>query len=210
MSEKKVWNTIADSWTNLRVKPEKKVINFSEKINGGIVLDAGCGNCRNLVPFLKKGLDCVGMDFSSKMIKESKKFLKKRKLKTSLVIGDLVNLPFKKRSFSSVICIRSLHHITPKILRLKSLEEMKRIGEKILMSEWKRWQVRFFWKLLKSFVFGHFGDVYVDWNYHGKIYKRFHHLYTKRELEDDLKIVELKIEKIWNDNKGNIWSLMST
>jgi ubiquinone/menaquinone biosynthesis C-methylase UbiE len=208
-SEKNVWNTIADSWTNLRVKPEEEVVKFSEKINNGPILDIGCGNCRNLLPFLKKGFYCVGMDFSSKMIKESKKFLKKRNLKANLVIGDLVNLPFKKRSFLSVICIRALHHVTPRILRLKSLEEMKRVGFKILLSEWKRWQLRFFWKLIKGLIFGHFGDVYVDWNYHGKKYKRFHHLYTKKELEDDLKVAGFKIEKIWDDDKGNIWGMVN-
>ena len=85
---------------------------------------------------------------------------------------------------------------------------MKRVGIKILMSEWKRWQPRFIWQLIKSFFFSHFADVYVDWNYHGKIYKRFYHLYTKKELEDDLKEVGLKIEKIWYDG-GNIWSSVS-
>jgi len=208
-SQREVWNIIADSWTNLRVKPENEVIDFSKTINSGPILDVGCGNCRNLLPFLERGFYCVGMDFSSGMIRETKKFLKRRKLKTNLVIGNLINLPFKKGTFLSVICVRTLHHISPIVLRLKSLEEMKRVGIKILMSEWKRWQLRFIWKLIKSFIFGHFGDVYVDWNYHGKKYKRFHHLYTKKELEEDLKTVGFKIEKIWYDNKGNVWSLVS-
>ena len=208
INEKEVWNRLADSWTNLHIKPEEDVIKISKIVNTGPILDAGCGNCRNLIPFIEKYFFCFGMDFSNDMIREGKKFLSRKKLNTNFVICRLNNIPFKKGSFLLIICIRTLHHLKTRELRLKALEEMKRIGIKILLSEWKRWQFRFFFKLIKSFFEGNFADVYVDWNYHGKIYKRFYHLYTKKELEGDLKKVRLKIEKIWYDN-GNIWSLVN-
>ncbi|MCX6821557.1 MAG: methyltransferase domain-containing protein [Candidatus Aenigmarchaeota archaeon] len=205
INQKEVWETLADSWINLHVKPEEEVVNFSKNINKGPLLDLGCGNCRNSLSFLEKNIDCVGLDFSKGMIREAKKLLKKNNLNESLVIGNLDNLPFKKGSFLLVMCIRTLHHLESRELRMKALEEMKRVGIKILLSVWKIWQTRFIWQLIKSFFSGHFADVYVDWNYHGKIYKRFYHLYTKKELEDVLKNTGLKIEKIWYDN-GNIWS----
>lgn len=205
ITQKEIWDIIADSWANLNIKPEEEVINFSKTINKGPVLDLGCGYCRNSLPFLKRNIDCVGLDFSKSMVKEAKKFLKKNNSNENLVIGNINELPFKKGSFVLVLCIRTLHHLETKELRLKSFKEMKRVGIKILMSGWKRWQSRFIWQLIKSFFSGHFADVYVDWNYHGKIYKRFYHLYTKKELEDDLKNAGLKIEKIWYDD-GNIWS----
>jgi len=206
--EKEVWNKLADSWTHLHVKPEGEVIKISKIINSGSILDVGCGNCRNLIPFFKKNFFCVGMDFSKNMIREAKKFLSRKKINSKLVVGNLENLPFKKGSFLLVLCIRTLHHLKTRELRLMGLEEMKRVGIKILMSEWKRWQLKFFFKLIKSFFEGNFADIYVDWNYHSKIYKRFYHLYTKKELENDLKKVRFKIEKIWYDN-GNIWSLVN-
>jgi ubiquinone/menaquinone biosynthesis C-methylase UbiE len=208
MKQREVWETLADSWTNLHINTEEEIVNFSKIINKGPVLDLGCGNCRNSLPFLERKIDCIGVDFSKGMIREAKKFLKKRKLNESLVIGSLDNLPFKKGSFLFVMCIRTLHHLETREFRLKALEEIKRVGIKILMSEWERWQLRFIWQLIKSFFSGHFADVYVDWNYHGKIYKRFYHLYTKKELENDLKKSGLKIEKIWYDD-GNIWSLVN-
>jgi ubiquinone/menaquinone biosynthesis C-methylase UbiE len=208
MGQREIWEIISDSWANSHVKPEDEVTNFSEIINKGPVLDLGCGNCRNSIPFLEKKIDCIGLDYSKGMIKEAKKFLKKMNLKEKLIIGSLEELPFKKGSFLLVMCIRTLHHLETKELRLKALKEMKRVGIKILMSGWKRWQPRFFLQLIGSFFSGHFADVYVDWNYHGKIYKRFYHLYTKKELEDDLKTAGLKIEKIWYDD-GNIWSSVS-
>ncbi len=207
-TQREVWENLADSWTNLHIKPEGEVTNFSKIINKGPILDVGCGNCRNSLPFLEKNIDCVGIDFSKGMVREAKEFLKKRNLNENLVIGSLEELPFKKGSFLLVMCIRTLHHLETRELRVKALEEMKRVGIKIFLSVWKRWQTRFIWQLIKSFFSGHFADVYVDWNYHGKIYKRFYHLYTKKELEDDLKNAGLKIEKMWYDD-GNIWSSVS-
>ncbi len=208
ITQKDVWNKLSDSWTHLRTKPEKEVVDFSKRINHGPIIDLGCGNCRNLIPFLQKEIYCVGMDFSKGMIRESKSFLKRKKLNARLVVGNLDKIPFKKGTFLLILCIRTLHHLKTRQSRLKALEEMKRVGIKILMSEWKRWQFSFVWKLIKSLFEGHFADIYVDWNYHGRIYKRFYHLYTKRELEGDLKSVRLKIEKMWYDN-GNIWSLVN-
>jgi len=208
ITQKDVWNKLSDSWVHLRTKPDREVIDFSKKINQGPIIDLGCGDCRNLIPFLQKEIYCVGMDFSKGMIRETKKFLKRRKLNSDLVIGSLNNVPFKGGSFLLMLCIRTLHHLETKELRLRALKEMKRIGIKILTCDWKRWQFRFIWKLIRSFFEGHFADVYVDWNYHGRIYKRFYHLYTKKELEGDLKSAGLKIEKIWYDD-GNIWSLVN-
>ena len=62
-TEREVWEIIADSWTNLRVKPEEEVINFSKRIISGPILDIGCGNGRNSLPFLEKKLKCVELDF---------------------------------------------------------------------------------------------------------------------------------------------------
>jgi ubiquinone/menaquinone biosynthesis C-methylase UbiE len=205
MEQKEVWETLADSWTNLHNKPEKEIIDISKKINKGPILDLGCGNCRNSLPFLERKIDCIGLDFSKGMIREAKKLLKKKKLNENLVIGNLVDIPFKKGSFLFILCIKSLHHLETREKRLKVLKEMKRVGIKILMSEWKRWQSRFFVYLIKSFFTGHFADVYVNWNYHGKIYKRFYHLYTKKELETNLKEAGFKSFKIWDDKRGNIW-----
>ena len=205
MKQREIWEILADSWTNLHTKPEEEVIKFSKRINKGPILEVGCGNCRNSLPFLERKFYCVGLDFSKGMIREAKKLLKKNKLKESLVIGNLVDLPFKKGTFLSIICIRTLHHLEARENRLKALKEIKRVGIKFLMSGWKRWQLRFFWNLIKSFFSGHFADIYVDWNYHGKIYKRFYHLYSKKELENDLKEVGFKNFKIWDDKRGNIW-----
>ena len=207
----RVWDTIADSWTNLRVRPWEEVLEFSKDVNEGFVLDIGCGNCRNLVPFVANKIDCVGVDFSKGMIKEAKKFLKRRGLKTNLVLGDFTNLPFKNESVSIIICNAVLHDIYLKKDRERSLEEIKIIAKKnskILLSVWDRYQKRFICPLIRSFFLGRYADIWVNWNYHGKIYKRFYYLYTKNELKKDVERMGLEVEKHWKDEKGNIWFLI--
>jgi len=206
LTEKDVWETIADSWTNLRVKPDIEIIKFSKKVKSGPILDIGCGNGRNSLPFHEKKIKCIELDFSRSMIRESKKFLKRRGFHTNFVVASVTNLPFRSKVFSTVIFVRVLPHVKTREKRLKSLNEIKRVGKTIIMSCWYKWDRKIFWVVLKHLFSS---DVYVDWNYHGKIYKRFHHLYTKKELEQDLKEIRLNIEKIWDDNRGNIWSLVN-
>ncbi|MBD3156085.1 MAG: methyltransferase domain-containing protein, partial [Candidatus Aenigmarchaeota archaeon] len=170
--------------------------------------DIACGNCRNLLPPTKKGLSCVGIDFSKGMIKEGKKYAKKRGMKINLIIGDLTNLPLKENIASTIIYTSSITHLRTKKERLKSLKEVKRIGKtdlRMILSIWNRWQPKFLWKLLKAFLFGRYPNVYVDWNYHGATHKRFYHLYSKNEMLKDLKKVGLKSEKIIKDDHGGIW-----
>ena len=194
---RKVYDIIADSWTNLRNKPEKEVVEFA-KNKKGLILDLGCGNCRQSIPFLENNCRCVGVDFSSSMIKQAKKFLEKKKFKMDFVLANVYELPFKKNSFDYSIYIRTFSNLPTKEMRLKSLKELKRICKKdILFSVWK----------------GDSEDKYVNWNYYGKKLKRFYHLYTMEELKSDLKSAKIKPKKISYDSKrkygtdkvGNIW-----
>ena len=206
-----VWDKLADSWTNLRVRPWEEVLEFSKSIDRGFVIDIGCGNCRNLVPFIKNNVDCIGIDFSKGMIKQAKLFLKRRELKTNLVIGEFTNIPFKSESIPTIICNAVLHDVYLKEDRTDSLKEMERISKnncKILLSVWNRYQKRFILPLIRSFFSGHYADIWVNWNYHGKIYKRFYHLYTQNELKKAVESVGLKVKKLWNDNR-NIWILVN-
>lgn len=210
MDQKEVWNTLADSWTNLRVRPYPEVIEFSKKWSNGPVLDIGCGNCRNLIPFLEKGKKCVGLDFSEKMGDMARKFLEKRGYSAQIKVSDMVNLPFENESIGTVICNSTLQSITKKDDRVKALYEIKRVMKKdsrILLSTWNRYQKRFYLKIIGSLFRKNKFDVWVDWNYHGKTYKRFYHLYSRKEIENELKFVGLDIEKVWL-SKGNIWVIV--
>jgi len=203
-----VWDELADSWTNLRAWPYPEVKEFAGTAEEGLVVDIACGNCRNLLPFTKKSLPCVGIDFSKGMIREAKKYAEKNNMDINLVLGDLTNLPLKENLALTVIYTSSISHLRTKRERVKSLEEAKRIGKRdfrMILSIWNRWQLRFLWKLFKAFFFGKYPNVYVDWNYHGVIHKRFYHLYSKNEMMRDLEKTGFRVEKIIKDDHGGIW-----
>jgi ubiquinone/menaquinone biosynthesis C-methylase UbiE len=206
---RETWSAIADSWTHLRARPLPEVIEFCSSIEKpGLVLDIACGNCRNLIPFLERGFSCVGFDFSKSMVREAKNFLKRKNLSANLLIADVTNLPFKEKAFDYVIFTRALHHIPTKKARIETLNEVKRtIKEKgeILITVWRRFYPQFLTDFFSN-IFEkkfEFGDTYKKWTYHGKVYKRFYHLYSEKEFESELKESKLKIKSIFKDN-GNI------
>jgi hypothetical protein len=93
-------------------------------------------------------------------------------------------------------------------LRIKSLEEVVRVaknGAEILVTVWRRYYPRFLIDFFSN-IFEkkfEFGDVYKKWRYHGKVYKRFYHLYSKKEFEKELKEAKLDIQVLYISN-GNL------
>ncbi|MBS3055682.1 MAG: class I SAM-dependent methyltransferase [Candidatus Aenigmarchaeota archaeon] len=172
---REVYDTIADSWTNLRVKPDEFVNDFAEKNIGSPLLDLATGNGRNLVPFLNKNIKCIGIDFSRNMIKEAKKFLSRRKLTANFIIADITKLPFKEKTFKTILAVAIIHHLETREKRLKALREVKRVSNNsnVLISVWKDETAA--------------PNEYKLWRYHGKEYKRFYHFYSLEEIDQDLK-----------------------
>lgn len=204
-----IYNTIADVWVHLKARPLEEVVEFCHSIEKrGLVLDIGCSNCRNLIPFLERKFSCIALDFSENMIRKAKKFLLKRNLLTNFIIADIINLPFKSSVFDYVLCTRVLHHLPTRALRAGALAEIKRTikdkGE-ILMSVYRRYFPRFFVDIFsnlseKKFEFG---DTYKKWSYHGKVYKRFFHLFSLEEFDRELKESGFKVKSIFK-NKENV------
>ncbi|OGI15808.1 hypothetical protein A3K63_00360 [Candidatus Micrarchaeota archaeon RBG_16_49_10] len=191
------------------MKPCPEVVEFSKSEVKGPVLDIGCGNCRNLIPFLEKGERCFGLDFSEKMIEIARKFLKRRDFEARLKVGDMTELPFENDSMGTVISNSALHCLTKREDRLKALFEMKRVLKKnsmMLVSVWSPYHKKIFWKALLSLFTKNRLEVWVDWDYHGEKYSRSYYLYTKKKVREDMKFAGFSVEKVWL-SKGNVWVL---
>ncbi len=206
---KNVYNTIADVWIHLKAKPLEEVIEFCNSTERrGLVLDVGSSNCRNLIPFLNRKFPCIALDFSRSMVRKAKEFLLKRKLSTSFIIADVNSLPFRDRVFDYILCTRVLHHLPNRYLRAGALAEIKRVvkskGE-ILLSVYRRYFPRFFADIFSNLAEKkfEFGDTYKKWTYHGRVYKRFFHLFTLEELEKELRNSGFGIRSIFK-NKENV------
>lgn len=148
MDQKKVWDNIAESWSNFRQKPIKNLENLNwEK---GKILDIGCGNCRNLLPFKK--LECYGIDFSLRMIENAKKFCKKSNMKVNLKKADVVKLPFKDNFFDYVLSIAVLHHLKNPEIAVKEIYRVLKSKGQVYITIWNKLQLKFLFKSKESYI----------------------------------------------------------
>jgi len=187
IQQQEVWDSIASSWNSFRRKPLEIAEKLSLKWKRGRILDIGCGNCRNLLPFAKAGFECWGVDFSNEMIKNAKKFCDSNSIKVNLQQAKAERLPFPSWHFDYCLNIASLHNIEDAEQRKIALFEMRRVlkpGGKALVVVWNKLQLRFLFKPK---------NYYVKWNVGSKIYRRYYHLFTYFELRKLLKQTEFEI-----------------
>ena len=183
-----VWDSIAESWHNLRRKPLLEVIReLSAKWAPGKLLDVGCGNCRNTMIFAKHGFDCYGIDFSKQMLKNAESYAKQNNVKINLRTANVTTIPFKDNTFDYAMCTAVLHHVGNKQERKKVLSEIKRVLKnrgQALISVWNKLQ----WNFLFSRK-----EKYVGWRVNDVTYYRYHYLFTYWELKRLLKEAGFKI-----------------
>ncbi len=177
MQQHEVWDSIAPSWDSFKRKPLPLVEKLAQEWKPGKILDIGCGNCRNLLPFAKAGFECWGVDFSRGMIKVARKFCDSNKIKVNLQQAKAERLPFASWDFDYCLSIASLHHVENSEQRKIALFEMRRVlkpGGKALVVVWNKLQWRFLFKPK---------DYYVKWHIGKKVYHRYYHLFTYWELK---------------------------
>lgn len=188
--QQKIWNDIAESWHRFRQKPNPKIGLVMKELAGrwkpGKILDIGCGNCRNLLPFAFNDFDCYGIDFSANMLKGAENFIKKHEMCVKLQAASATKLPFPTNSFPYILSISMLHHLNSEE-RQKALREIKRVLKpkgKVLFSVWNKLQFRF---LFKS------SDLLIPWHVKGVRHDRFYHLFTYWEFRKLLEKASFKI-----------------
>ncbi len=99
------------------LKPEK----------GQRCLDAGCGANLAVHEFYKWPSIFYGVDISSALINEMKKFVKKHRLQIgSLHVAEVISLPFKDSFFDIAMLIGVLEYYSLEYVK-KALEEMNRV-----------------------------------------------------------------------------------
>lgn len=174
--QEKVWDALADQWYHFRQQLFRDLADDIEKISSmkpGKILDIGCGNCRNLLPFAKKGFDCYGIDFSNEMLSSAGRYSKKYGFKVKLKNALAEKLPFPKSSFSYCLSIALLHHLDKKAQE-KAVKEMHRILKPkgiALIAVWNKYPLSIFVK-----------QRYIKWTKTGKTYYRYYYFFTVREL----------------------------
>ena len=98
-------------------------------------IDVGCGIGNFLLELVRKKqfTTIVGIDF----VKETMKIAHEKKQyfgTVDFMQGDLLNIPFKDRSFDLTICLNVLHHVHQEDFP-RAVDELTRITPKYLMIE---------------------------------------------------------------------------
>lgn len=109
---------------------------------GTNVLEIGCGDGGNLLPFSEMGCNTVGVDITISRIKDAKTFFKTAHAKGVFIAQDIFLLNELEQDFDIIICHDVFEHITHKELFLSNLSKYLKPKGIIFMS-FPAWQMPF-------------------------------------------------------------------
>ena len=92
---------------------------------GDQILDAGCGNGRNLKWFYQSDFEIYGADTNKERLNSCKDLYPKQK--DNFIEASVEQMPFESNSFDHVICIAVLHFANDLNHYLRMFEELLRI-----------------------------------------------------------------------------------
>lgn len=160
--------------------------------NNDKILDYGCGNGRLLEILNDKKIDYTGIDISGKLINLAKQKYKGKNIKFIKITGsDSLSLP--NEYFNVVVSIAVFHHF-PIDYAEKMAKELFRItkpGGKIIIAIWNLKQERF-----KKIIKKDSKDIIIPFKDNaGKVFNRYHRIYTKKDLKEIFSKAGFNIEK---------------
>lgn len=194
------YSQIAEKFDKTREYLWKGIKNFIQsKSNSSFLLDAGCGNGKNM---LIKKTNCIGFDFCQ----SHNKICIKKGLEVSSI--NIKKIPFRNSIFDHSFTVAVIHHIEKESDRLLALNELLRVtksGGTIFIQVWSA-EIP---KNKKFIKINDNNDYFVTW-YVNKdtLIKRYYHLFTKQEFECLLKKLEnINILEI-NEEVGNWFAII--
>jgi len=199
---------------------------------GDKVLDFGCGNGRLLDFLEKKEVEYTGVDISDKLLMKAKNQFRGSKAEFQK-ISSLDSLPLESNSFNVIYAIAVFHHLPSREIRKKMAEELYRILRPegtIVVTVWNLWQKKYWRQIFFNWEEKILGRSFLDWNdcyidfkdnrshpvkftqsrvargeFNGvKIFPRYHHAFTRRELAELFSQAGFSIDKCDTINGKNI------
>lgn len=178
------YDRIASHFAKTREYAWPEVESFLEGRSGGVALDVGCGNGRHTEALAARVETAVGVDVSRGLLDEAVSRARERGFAdaSAFVHGDAAALPVRDGAVDLAVYVATLHHLSPRATRVRSLNELARVlrsGGVGLVSAWSTAHDRF--DREEGF------DTTVDWSLPGgETVPRYYHVYDPEEFESDL------------------------
>lgn len=161
-----------------------------KKIKAGMnILEVGCGDGGNLLPFAEIGCKIIGVDMSGNRIKDAISFFEKNNANGEFIASDIFILKEFEYNFDLIICHDVIEHIDNKRLFMRNLKKYVKPKGLIFMS-FPAWQMPFggHQQICKSKMVSHFPFIHLLPN---AVYKLI--LQLAGESEDCIKeLLEIK------------------
>lgn len=183
-------------FSNTRFSLWDSVLNFSKEFTKeSLVLDAGCGNGKNIKHF-SSICNIVGFDICKKFVE----ICQKKSL--NVIESDILSTPFPNNFFDYIICIAVIHHFDNESDRIDAINELIRIlkpGGKLLITVWAYENDKYSQK--RKF---NIGDNLINFGNTESL--RYFYIYDKVNFEKFCKKINNNINYYIFWDKGN-WNL---
>ena len=177
----KFYETKAQEFSNTRYKTWPKIKQFLSNTNG-LLLDAGCGNGRNMPE------NSLGIDFSLGLLKQARK----KDINNEYIQADVLKLPFNDDIFGNILSIAVIHHLNTHERRVMAMKEMYRVLKSdgyLLIYVWDKDSVKGDkFKKINEY------DYMVDWKKTGCM--RYYPMFDLKSFERFIKATNFKILEI--------------
>lgn len=175
---KNVFDEIAPRWYNrfhwTRFTGELSML--AEKWQKGRLLNLGCGHGAEFLPF-RDGFELYGVDFSSGMLEQARRYATKFKFTARLAEADIRDLPYPDEYFDWSVSVATFHHLAGPAEIERALVELNRVlkpGGEVFITFWNRRQPKFWFKGK---------ELLIPWRKDDKVLNRYYYLLTYREAE---------------------------
>ena len=205
----RTYDRIAGHFAATREYAWPEVETFLSGRRGRVALDVGCGNGRHTETLAAHANTVVGVDISRALLREARQRATSRGFEATFLHGDAATLPVGDDEVDLAVYVATLHHLSPRDRRVRSLDELARVlapDGAAVVSAWATVHDRFADEHGDADV-GF--DTTVDWTLPGgETVPRFYHIYAPAEFRADLDASRLRPERVFVSS-GNCYAVVS-
>lgn len=110
---------------------------------GTKVLEIGCGDGGNLLPFSRMGCDVVGVDMAEGRIRDARKFFQENGAKGRFIASDVFLLKELRHQFDLIVCHDVIEHIDDKEEFMHKCKQLLKTGGGVIFMSFPAWQMPF-------------------------------------------------------------------